>query len=307
MPSDAVLLIGFGGPTRPEEIRPYLQNVVRGRRVPPERLKEVAHHYEQIGGRSPFNELTFRQAAALRQALVACGRPLPVYVGMRNWSPYLSEALARMRDDGVREAVGVVLAPHRCFASWEQYQQNVEEARRQVGAGAAAVRYLQPWHKAPGFLEAMAERIEEATGYARGTWPDAVPLIFTAHSVPAEMARTAPYEAQIRESAMGIAAIVGAARFQIAYQSRSGDPRQPWLEPDVNDLLRDLAQAGVREVVVVPVGFLCDHVEVLYDLDVEARQTAAEVGVRFHRAGTVGDHPRFIAMLAERIIEAGDV
>jgi ferrochelatase len=311
MPADAVLLIGFGGPTAPDEIRPYLQNVVRGRRVPPERLEEVAHHYEELGGRSPYNALTFRQAEALRQALAARGRPLPIYVGMRNWRPYLAEALAAMQADGVRRAIGVVLAPHRTFASWEQYQQNVEDARAGIGTeGTPEVEYLEPWHAEPGFLEAMAERVEQATGHARGAWPPGMRLLFTAHSVPVAMAESSPYTTQLAESAAGIAALLGASRWSIAYQSRSGDPRQPWLEPDVNDVLRELARDtegptsadGQRTVVLVPVGFLCDHVEVLYDLDVEAMQTAAEVGVRCVRAGTVGDHPRFIAMLAERIL-----
>lgn len=303
MTPDAVLLIGFGGPTRPDEICPFLQNVVRGRRVPPERLEEVAHHYEAIGGRSPFNELTFRQAEALRRALAERGRALPVYVGMRNWSPYLADALAEMRRDGVRQAVGVVLAPHRTAASWEQYHQNVAEAREQVGEGAAAVEYLGPWHTHPEFMEAMAARVEEATGYTRGAWPAAVPLRFTAHSVPAEMGNASGYPQQLAESAAGIAALLGAERWGLAYQSRSGDPRQPWLEPDVNDVIRADAAAGVRELVLVPAGFICDHVEVLYDLDVEARATAAEAGIRLHRAGTVGDHPRFIAMLAELILD----
>jgi ferrochelatase len=304
MPADAVLLIGFGGPTAPDEIRPYLQNVVRGRRVPPERLEEVAHHYEELGGRSPYNDLTFRQAAALSQALEARGRALPVHVGMRNWKPYLSEALAALREARARRAVGVILAPHRTFASWEQYQQNVEDARAEIGPeGTAAIDYLDAWHTDPGFLEPMAERVEAATGHRRGEWPADAVLLFMAHSVPCEMADASPYVRQIAESGAGIAAILGAPRWQVAYQSRSGDPRQPWLEPDVNDVLRDLPSAS--EVVLVPVGFLCDHVEVLYDLDVEAMQTAASLGLRCTRSGTVGDHPRFIAMLADRILARG--
>jgi len=299
MTPDAVLLIGFGGPTRPDEIRPFLQNVVRGRRVPPERLEEVAHHYEAIGGRSPFNELTFRQAEALRRALAERGRPLPVYVGMRNWSPYLADALAEMRRDGVRQAAGVVLAPHRTAASWEQYQQNVAEAREQVGEGAADVKYLDPWHTHPEFLEVMAARVEEATGYTRGAWPATVPLRFTAHSVPAEMGNASGYPQQLAESAAGIAALLGAEHWSLAYQSRSGDPRQPWLEPDVNDVIRADAAAGVRELVLVPAGFICDHVEVLYDLDVEAATRAREHGLTVHRAEAVNVHSAFIEALAD--------
>jgi protoporphyrin/coproporphyrin ferrochelatase len=275
---------------------------VRGRRIPPQRLEEVAHHYEEIGGRSPFNELTSRQAEALRQELAARGRAMPVYVGMRNWHPFLAEALAGMQRDGVRQATGVILAPQQADASWERYQRDVTEARQQVGPGAPEVEYLGPWHDRPGFLEAMAERVEEATGYARGAWPAAVPLVFTAHSVPEEMAKASPYEQQLAQSSSGIAGRLGASRWQVAYQSRSGDPRQPWLEPDVNDVIRASAAEGVTEMVLVPVGCLCDHVEVLYDLDVEARATAAAAGVRLHRAGTVADHPRFVAMLADLIL-----
>jgi ferrochelatase len=263
----------------------------------------VAHHYEALGGRSPYNELTLRQAAALRQALAARGRDLPVYVGMRNWAPSLSEALAAMRASRIHRAVGVVLAPHRTFASWEQYQQNVEDARAEIGEeDTAAIDYLDPWHTDSGFLEAQTARIEEATGYRRGEWPAATPLLFTAHSVPTVMADASPYVAQIGESAAGIVRLLGAERFRLVYQSRSGSPAQPWLEPDVNDVLREEADRGTTEVVLVPVGFLCDHVEVLYDLDVEAKETALAVGLHLHRAGTVGDHPRFIAMLAERIL-----
>jgi ferrochelatase len=302
MPIDAVLLIGFGGPTAPEEVRPFLENVVRDRRVPPARLEEVAHHYEEIGGRSPYNDLTFRQAEALRRVLAERGRPMPVYVGMRNWTPYFAETLARMREEGVTCATGVILAPHQTDASWERYQREIAAAREEIGDPSPVIDYLEPWFDRPGFLEAMAQRVEEATGYARGAWPPAVPLLFTAHSVPVEMAEQSPYVAQIRASGEGIARILGAARWEVVYQSRSGDPRQPWLEPDVNDVLRAAAADGVREMVLVPVGFLCDHVEVLFDLDVEARHTAETVGIRFHRAGTVGDHPAFIGMLADRIV-----
>jgi len=250
-----------------------------------------------------------KQAQGLRDRLAGAGTPLPVYVGMRNWTPYLAEALAAMRADGIRRAIGVVLAPHRTFASWEQYRQNVEDARAGIGAeGTPQVEYLEPWHAEPGFLEAMAERVEEAAGHARGAWPPGTHLLFTAHSVPTVMAESSPYAQQLAESAAGVAAILGAPRWRVAYQSRSGDPRQPWLEPDVNDVLRAIARdaeaetEGPLSVVLVPVGFLCDHVEVLYDLDVEAMRTAAEVGLECARAGTVGDHPRFIAMLAERIL-----
>jgi protoporphyrin/coproporphyrin ferrochelatase len=302
MEFDSILFIGFGGPTARDEIRPYLQNIVRGRNVPPERVEEVAHHYEEVGGRSPYNELTFRQAEALQARLAAEGTPLRVYVGMRNWHPYLKETIATMTREGRQRAIGVILAAHRSPASDQQYRLNVERAIAENGGTGPEIAYLEPWHTHPLFLEAQAARIEEASGYSRGRWPAAVPLLFTAHSIPASMAQVSPYEEEIRVSAAGVAAILGAAQWSVAYQSRSGDGRTPWLEPDVNDVIRDLAGSGVSEVVVAPIGFLCDHVEVLYDLDIEAQATAAVCAVRLHRAGTVGDHPAFIRMLAELVL-----
>jgi protoporphyrin/coproporphyrin ferrochelatase len=300
MSFDSVLLIGFGGPTQSSEIRPFLQNVVRGRNVPPQRLEEVAHHYEVIGGRSPYNELTFLQAAALRAQLGAIGFPLPVYVGMRNWNPYLKDTIRQMNQDGVRQAVAVILAAHRSASSWGQYQLDVQRALEANGAGPE-VTYPEPWHQHPLFLEAIVQRVEEASGYRRGAWPAGVPVLFTAHSIPVSMAQTSRYVEEIAESSAGVAALLGVGGWSVAYQSRSGDGRTPWLEPDVNEVIREQAAWGVREMVLAPVGFLCDHVEVLFDLDVEARQTAADMGVTLHRAGTVGDHPCFIEMLAELV------
>jgi protoporphyrin/coproporphyrin ferrochelatase len=300
MSFDSVLLIGFGGPTQSSEIRPFLQNVVRGRNVPAERLEEVAHHYEAIGGRSPYNELTFRQAEALQAQLQGIGGPMPVYVGLRNWDPYLKETIRRMNAEGARRAVGVILAAHRASTSWERYQLDVQRAREENGGGPE-VAYLEPWHQHPLFLEAMAQRIEDASGYRRGAWPAGVSVLFTAHSIPVSMAQVSRYVEEIAESSAGIAALLGVGGWSVAYQSRSGDGRTAWLEPDVNEVIREQAAWGVREMVVAPVGFLCDHVEVLFDLDVEARQTAADVGLTLHRAGTVGDHPCFIEMLAELV------
>jgi ferrochelatase len=294
---DSVLMIGFGGPTQPGEIRPFLQNVVRGRNVPPERIEEVAHHYEAIGGRSPYNEITFRQAEALQARLESAGCRLPVFVGMRNWNPFLEETIAAMKREGV------IMAPHRTQTSWERYQLDVERAREANGGGPE-VDYLEPWHLHPLFLEAMAQRVEEAARYRRGAWPTDVPLVFVTHSIPVSMARTSRYAEETAESGAGIAEILGARNWSVAYQSRSGDGRTPWLEPDINDVIQQAAATGIREMVVVPVGFLCDHVEVLFDLDVEARETAEEAGVRLHRAGTVGEHPCFIQMLAELVQRA---
>jgi len=296
MSADAVLLIAFGGPTQPSEIRPFLENVTRGRRIPPERLDEVAHHYELMGGRSPLNALTFKQADGLRAAL---GDGTPVYVGMRNWAPYLADTLAAMADAGIRRATGVILSPHATEASRERYVETVDEGRAALGARAPDIRYVPTWHLHPLFVEAAAEGVAEALGQLPPDRRAGAMLVFTAHSVPTAMAAASPYVAEITASSKAVAERLGHARWQVAYQSRSGNPREPWLEPDVNDALRTLAAGGTRDVVVVPIGFVCDHVEVLYDLDVEARATATALGVGFVRASAVNDRPRFVAMLAD--------
>ncbi len=277
---DAVLLIAFGGPTRPDEIRPFLQNVTRGRRIPPDRLESVAHHYELLGGKSPMNELTFRQADGLRRELGTT----PVYVGMRNWEPYIAEAIQQMTADGVRDVVAVILSPHASEASRERYMASVDEA---LGPGSPAIRYVPSWHTHPLFIETWHENVAKAGDGA---------LVFTAHSIPVAAAEASPYVREIEATA---ALVAGDRPWRLAWQSRSGSPRDPWLEPDINDVLRELAAAGTRDVVVAPIGFVCDHVEVLYDLDVEARATADQLGLRLARAATCNDHPLFVRMLAD--------
>jgi ferrochelatase len=304
MPADAVLLLAFGGPTRPEEIRPFLANVTRGRAIPPERLDEVARHYEAIGGRSPLAELTFRQARKLEEALAVAGPPLPVHVGMRNWAPSIEETVARMADAGVRRAVGLILSPHASEASRERYLEQVDSARAAAGPGAPEMRWAPSWNTHPLFVTAVADATVAALVTIPASRRAAAAVVFTAHSIPTAMAERSPYVAEIAASASAVAERLGRARWQVAYQSRSGGPREPWLEPDVNDALRALAAGGTRDVVVVPIGFVCDHVEVLYDLDVEARATARTAGLGFARASTVNDHPLFIRMLADVVAEA---
>ena len=302
-PIDSVLLIGFGGPTRPDEVMPFLRNVAGGRPIPEDRLRKVEHHYLEVGGRSPYNDLTERQRRRLEVWLAASGRPLPVYTGMRNWHPFLSGALQRMAADGCRRAAGVILAAHRSEASTGRYLDDL----RRASAGeeeAPQILPLAPWFDHPRFIEANGERIEEATGFRRGAWPAEVPVIFTAHSIPARMAEGSPYVADLRASCEGTAALLGLSDWELAYQSRSGDPRTPWLEPDIGEVVRRRAAAGAREVVVHSIGFLCDHVEVLYDLDVEARRIAEALGLRFHRPPCVNDHPEFIAMIGELVLAA---
>jgi len=305
MPADGVLLLAFGGPTRAEEIRPFLANVLRGREhaVPTSRIDEVVRHYEAIGGRSPLNDLTFRQAHKLEATLAATGPALRVYVGMRNWEPYLADTLARMAGDGVRHAVGVILSPHASEASRERYLEEVEAARAALGARAPEVRWVGAWHTHPRFVTAVADAVTAAVVTLPAARRAAAPLVFTAHSVPVAMAARAPYVAEIAASARAVAERLGRTRWQVAYQSRSGSPHEPWLEPDVNDALRALAAAGALDVVVVPVGFVCDHVEVLYDLDVEAAEVCRETGIAMVRAEAVNVHPRFVDALADAVAE----
>ncbi len=285
---DAVLLIAFGGPTRPDEIRPFLRNVTRGRRIPEERLEVVAHHYELLGGKSPMNELTFRQAEGLRRELGST----PVYVGMRNWEPCLAGMIRQMTWDGRRDVAGLILSPHASEASRERYIGSVDEACAAMGARAPVLRYAPSWHLHPLFIETWTESVRAVLT------PDAA-LVFTAHSIPVSAANASPYVREIEETAAAIARNLDNRPWRLAWQSRSGSPRDPWLEPDVNDVIRELAAAGTRDVVVAPIGFVCDHVEVLYDLDVEARATAEQVGVRLARAVTCNDHPLFVRMLAD--------
>jgi ferrochelatase len=292
---DAVLMIGFGGPTCTDEVRPFLDNVLRGRPIPRERYEEVVHHYDLLGGRSPYNELTMRQAAALRAELAKKGSALPVAVGMRNWEPYVADSMRALAESGARRVLGFIMAAHRSEASFERYQATVNDALAALGEAAPQVVYPQSWHDHPLFTTAVASRAREA--YSRLEFPDRsrARLIFTAHSIPVAMAQAGPYVEQLTQSARIVAADLGVDTWQFAYQSRSGSPRDAWLEPDIKDTLRNL---DAKTAVVVPIGFLCDHVEVLYDLDIEAAQVARDAGIRMERAPTVGDHPLFIEMMA---------
>lgn len=299
MKHDAVLLIAFGGPEKIEDVRPFLANVTKGRPIPPQRLEEVIHHYELFGGCSPLTEITRRQARALQILLEREGPKLPVYIGMRNWRPYLSETLARMAQDGVKQALGLILSAQQSEAGWERYQQNVVEARAQVGGLAPIVTYTPGWHNHPLFIDAVADLTQSAFEHLPDIRRPNTPLVFTAHSVPTALPSTPVYVQQIEEGARQAAEKIGQQNWSIAYQSRSGDPRTPWLEPDIGAVLRKLGSDGVQDVVVSPIGFVCDHIEILYDLDTEARKIAVQHNLNMVRAGTVNDHPTFIRMLAD--------
>ena len=303
MTFDAVLLIAFGGPTAPADVRPFLDNVTRGRDVTPERLELVVKQYERIGGRSPLNDLTLAQARALERALAAAGHPIRVHVGMRNWRPYLHETLAALAADGVRRVRGIILSPLRSEASWDRYVGDVREARARV-PDAPEVEIAPAWSAHPRYLDAVADRAAAALAEIAEPERTRTPLVFTAHSIPVAMADASPYLSDLSDAARAVTERLGHPGFSVAYQSRSGSPRDPWLEPDINAVVRRLAETGDKRAVVVPLGFVVDHVEVLYDLDVQARETAVAVGVELHRAATVNDHPGFIAALADTVVNA---
>jgi len=301
-PFDAVLVISFGGPLGPADIRPFLRNVLRGRRVPPDRVEAVVHHYELFGGVSPITDLTFRQARGLEDRLAERGLPLPVHVGMRNWHPFLDETLRALGAAGHRRVIGFPTAAHRCYSSCGQYKQNVQQAREVLHAEGAAdieVTYVGDWFDHPRYVEAVAARVAEA---AATLPPDAragARLVFTAHSIPTLTDEWRRYEEQLRTSARLAADRLGWDDWTLVYQSRSGRPEDPWLEPDINDYLRSAHAEGLRTAVVCPIGFISDHIEVLFDLDVEAAQTAAGLGLTLVRAASVNDHPLFLDAMAD--------
>ena len=300
-PFDAVLLIGFGGPRGPKEIRPFLKNVLRGRRVPAERLESVVHHYELFGGISPITEITMQQAKGLRERL----RPhaLPVYLGMRNWHPFLDDTLQEMAAAGIRRILALILAPHHSYSSCGQYKQNVLQALNAstLAAHHLEVTYINGWHTHPKFVEANVDHITNALNTLPSNRRSNARLIFTAHSIPVAMANEATYERDLTESAELIAEQVSTTNWAIVYQSRSGRPQDPWLEPDICDYLRNEKRRGLEAIVVSPIGFVADHIEVLYDLDTEAALVAKELDISMARACAANDHPAFLDMMADVI------
>ena len=296
-----VLLVGFGGPTRAEDIRPFLSNVLRGRPVPPHRVDEVVKQYERIGGRSPYNELVGDLSRALSARLQSDGVDLPVYTGMRNWSPTLAAALKNAAEDGVTDLVAVPLAAFRSIPSWNYYLKSTAEAHRAARRRPMRLHFVQPWHAHPAFRDAVADRVAEALRAAPNP-PGNDRWWFTAHSIPTPWDAASGYSGQLKALAEAVAARFGVSDFRLVYQSRSGRPEDPWLDPDISDALARNPGAG-RRAVVIPIGFLMDHVEVLFDLDVRARETGHAHGWDYLRAKTVGDHPRFVALLSALVQE----
>lgn len=297
-PYDALLIVGFGGPEGPDEVLPFLENVLRGRDTPRERLLEVADHYQHFGGVSPINGQARDLITALRPELDRVGIDLPLYWGNRNWRPMLVDTIQQMTDDGVNRALAIVLSGFSSYSGCRQYREDIARAREKVGDRAPKVDKLRAFYNHPGFIAASVERIRES-----GMLESHPRVIFTAHSIPESMSAGCAYAKQLDETCRLIARRLGIADWDLVYQSRSGRPQDPWLAPDILDHLRDLHERGITSVLVHPVGFLSDHMEVLYDLDEEARNLADSLGMSMTRTATVGTHPSLLATLVDLIAE----
>lgn len=306
MKYDAVLLVSFGGPEKPDDVMPFLENVTRGRNIPRERLLEVAQHYYHFSGRSPINDQNRALIAALQTELAQHGPDLPIYWGNRNWHPMLPDTIRQMKEDGIRHAVAFVTSAFSSYSGCRQYKDNIAQARAAVGEGAPEIDKIRVFHQHQGFLDAVADHTRKAIEELPADLRDDAELVFTAHSIPTAMARTCQYEPQLKEACAAVASLVGQRAWRLVYQSRSGPPTQPWLEPDVLDSIREMHAGGAKSLVVVPIGFVSDHMEVLYDLDTEAKDLCTELGIAMARAGCAGTHPRFITMVRELIQERID-
>ena len=300
-PYDALLVVSFGGPEGMEEVIPFLENVLRGRNVPRERMLQVAHHYEMFGGVSPINQQNRNLIAAVGRELESNGPRLPIYWGNRNWHPLLPDTLRKMASDGVRNALAFVTSAYSSYSSCRQYLQNIADAQAQVGPGAPRVEKLRTFYNHPLFIEANVEHIRDAWQQLNDL--ASAHLVFTAHSIPESMAANCDYAMQLKQTATLIAEALNIKKWELVYQSRSGSPSQPWLGPDICDHLKTPREAGVKEVVVAPIGFVSDHMEVVYDLDVEARGVAEEIGMNLVRTRTAGTHPAFVRMIRELMLE----
>jgi ferrochelatase len=302
---DAIVLVGFGGPESREDVLPFLENVTRGRNVPRERLLEVAEHYDHFGGASPINGQVRELMGELGPELRRHGIGLPIYWGNRNWHPLLADTLREMTGAGVKKALAVVLAAYSSYSSCRQYREDIERAQDEVGPDAPAIDKTRAFYNHPDFIAANADRVRQALAQIPAPERPRVQLVFTAHSIPLAMARTSSYELQLKEASRLVAAELGvpSSHWSLVYQSRSGRPQDPWLEPDILDQIRDLNERGTTHLIIHPIGFLSDHMEVLYDLDEEARRLCEQLGLFMVRSRTVGTHRAFVRMLRELICE----
>ena len=304
---DAILVTSFGGPERPDDVMAFLENVLRGKNVPRERMLEVAEHYYHFGGKSPINDQNRQLIAALDAELAQHGPCLPIYWGNRNWHPMLTDTLRRMKADGVNRALAFVTSAYSSYSGCRQYREDIAHAQEAAGEGAPVVDKIRAFHNHPGFVEAVADRVRHALAKIPDGRRAAAHLIYTAHSIPLAMAHGSDYEKQLKDTGRLVAEELGHKPWRLVYQSRSGPAQQPWLEPDILDCLREIKErGGSSDVVIAPIGFVSDHMEILFDLDTQARELCVELGLHMVRAGTVGTHPRFIRMIRELICERMD-
>ena len=309
MKYDAILITSFGGPENSNEVMPFLENVLRGKNVPRERMLEVAEHYYRFGGKSPINDQNRQLIAALKAELAEHGPDLPVYWGNRNWHPMLADTLRQMKADGVRRALTFVTSAYSSYSSCRQYRDDIARAQDEIGDGSPVVDKIRAFHDHPGFIEAVVDRLRPALEQIPPDRREATHLIYTAHSIPLTMAQSCDYERQLQETARLVTEQLGRKNkeWRLVYQSRSGPPSQPWLGPDILDCLRELKTCSTSsDVVIAPVGFVSDHMEIVFDLDTQAREVCEELGLNMVRAQTVGAHPRFITMIRELICERTD-
>ncbi|MDT4898576.1 MAG: protoporphyrin/coproporphyrin ferrochelatase [Acidobacteriota bacterium] len=300
---DALLIVSFGGPEGTDEVLPFLENVLRGKNVPRERMRAVAYHYELFNGISPINSQNRTLIAALEKELKESGLHLPIYWGNRNWHPMLADTLRRMMDDGIKNALAFFTSAYSSYSGCRQYREDIMRAQLEVGALAPRVEKLRAFYNHPGFIEPNVENVSYALQQIPDERRTRAQIAYTAHSIPLSMAAGCDYEAQLTESCRLIAEGVGHKNWRLVFQSRSGSPAQPWLEPDICDYLTELKEAGTEDVVIAPVGFISDHMEVLYDLDMEARALCDRIKLNMVRASTVGAHPTFVKMVCELILE----
>jgi protoporphyrin/coproporphyrin ferrochelatase len=300
---DSLIVVSFGGPEGPDEVIPFLENVLRGRNVPRERMLEVAHHYELFSGVSPINGQNRALIAALREDFSRNGIDLPIYFGNRNWRPYIADALTEMRRDGKNRALAFITNGFSCYSGCRQYREDIARAQEQVGEGAPSVDKLRMFYNHPLFIEAMASRLRTTLAHLSDRERAATSLAFTAHSIPLPMAQNSRYELQLHEACRLVAEAVGFDEWELVYQSRSGSPYQPWLEPDILDHMTEVRNQELDRIAVVPIGFVSDHMEILFDLDTEAVEHANEIGLELIRVPTVGTHPLFVQMIRELVLE----
>ena len=301
---DAILVVSFGGPEKHEDVIPFLENVLRGRNVPRERMLAVAEHYYHFDGKSPINHQTRALIAALESELAQQGPKLPVYWGNRNWHPMLADTLRQMKQDGVRRALAFVTSAYSSYSGCRQYREDIARAQAEIGTGAPEIDKLRAFFNHPGFIEATEDRLRDAIAEIPPSAREHLQIVYVAHSIPISMANTCDYVQQLEEVRKIVSSRLGIANDALVYQSRSGAPGQPWLEPDILDHLSDVKSNNrASAMVIAPISFISDHMEVLYDLDIEARQLCDSLQLPMARAKTVGVHPRFIGMIRELILE----